>query len=81
MARSIDQEPIPQTDSIEELARFWDTHSLADYDDEVEEAVEFAFDLPRSVVQAIRQAARARGVAERELVREWVLEKFNATRK
>jgi hypothetical protein len=31
---------IPQTDSIEELARFWDAHDLTDFEDELEEVTE-----------------------------------------
>ena len=27
---------IPQTDSIEALAKFWDTHDLTDFEDEFE---------------------------------------------
>ena len=27
---------IPQTDSIEELAQFWDLHDLTDFEDELE---------------------------------------------
>ncbi len=30
---------IPQTDSIRELAHFWDTHDLTDFDDQLEEVV------------------------------------------
>ena len=28
---------IPKTDSIQELAHFWDTHDLTDFEDELEE--------------------------------------------
>jgi hypothetical protein len=35
---------IPQTDSIEELARFWDSHDVADFEGELEEAVEPVFE-------------------------------------
>ena len=35
---------IPQTDSIEELARFWDTHDLTDFEDELEEVTEPVFE-------------------------------------
>ena len=35
---------IPQTDSIEELARFWDTHDLTDFADELEEVNESVFE-------------------------------------
>ena len=31
---------IPHTDSIAELARFWDTHDLTDFEDELEEVPE-----------------------------------------
>jgi len=34
---------IPQTDSIEELARFWDSHDLTDYEDQLEEVTEAFF--------------------------------------
>jgi len=34
---------IPETDSIEELARFWDTHDLTDFEDQLEEVVEPVF--------------------------------------
>jgi len=35
---------IPQTDSIEELAQFWDTHELTDFEDELEEVTEPVFE-------------------------------------
>lgn len=35
---------IPQTDSIAELAQFWDSHSVADFDDQLEEVTEPVFD-------------------------------------
>jgi len=76
MATGVNRDPIPKTDSIEELARFWDTHSLADYEDETEEAVEITFDLPLSAAQSPRKLAESREIAERELVREWVLERL-----
>lgn len=34
---------IPNTDSVEELARFWDTHDATDFEDEVEEVKEQVF--------------------------------------
>jgi putative addiction module component (TIGR02574 family) len=40
---------IPATDSIEELARFWDTRDATDYEDEFEEVMEPVFERkPRS---------------------------------
>lgn len=35
---------LPQTDSIQELAHFWDTHDLADFEDELEEVTEPVFE-------------------------------------
>lgn len=34
---------IPQTDSIEELAQFWQAHDLTDFEDELEEVTEAVF--------------------------------------
>ena len=36
---------IPETDSIQELAHFWDTHDLTDFEDELEEVNEPIFEL------------------------------------
>ena len=35
---------LPQTDSIEELARFWDTHDLTEFEGELEEVNEPVFE-------------------------------------
>jgi hypothetical protein len=35
---------LPQTDSIEELARFWDTHDLTAFEDQLEEVTEPVFE-------------------------------------
>lgn len=39
----MDRIKIPQTDSIQELAHFWDTHGLTDFEDELEEVREPVF--------------------------------------
>lgn len=41
-------EHLPKTDSIQELAQFWDTHDLTDFEDELEE-VKLVFD-PSSLI-------------------------------
>ena len=79
---------IPLTDSIEELARFWDAHDLTDFEGELEEVDAVVFDrgpgtvvrvpLGTEEVEAVRQAARSRGVKEAALLREWVLEGLRA---
>jgi hypothetical protein len=34
---------LPKTDSIQELAEFWDTHDLTDFEEELEEVAEPVF--------------------------------------
>lgn len=60
------QTRIPQTDSIEELAKFWDTHDLTDFEDELEEVTEplfarhgttVAIDLPAKEFAALQRLA------------------------
>lgn len=34
---------IPKTDSVDELARFWDTHDLTDFEHELQEVSEPVF--------------------------------------
>lgn len=78
---------IPQTDSIEELAHFWDTHDLTEFEDQLEEVSEPVFERsPEGVVTlylqpreiaAVKQAAQERGMEEATLLREWVLEKLH----
>ncbi len=41
---------IPETDSIEHLARFWDMHDLTDFKDQLEEVTEPVFERKMEVV-------------------------------
>lgn len=74
---------IPQTDSIEELAQFWDSHDLADFADELEEVSESVFERETAVTihlsseeaEAVKRIARAKGIDSADLIREWVEEK------
>jgi len=78
---------LPQTDSIQELARFWDTHDLTDFEDQLEEVTEPVFErqtviplnLESAEAEAVRKIAKAKGVAAAELIRGWVLEKIQAS--
>jgi len=79
---------IPQTDSVAELARFWDTHDLTEFDDELEEVKAPVFErgtknvlrvtLPPDDAAALHRAAESRGVEDAELVREWLSERLHA---
>jgi predicted DNA binding CopG/RHH family protein len=68
---------IPEMKSYEEIAEFWDTHSLADYWDQTQPAeFEFSPELHRrylvavepNLLKRIRQAAHERGVSTESLV-------------
>jgi hypothetical protein len=41
---------LPKTDSIQELAHFWDKHDLTDFEDELEEVTEPVFEPARYLV-------------------------------
>jgi len=79
---------IPQTDSVAELARFWDTHDLTEFDEELEEVKAPVFErgtknvlrvtLPPDDAAALHRAAESRGVEDAELVREWLSERLHA---
>jgi hypothetical protein len=81
---------LPQTDSIEELARFWDTHDLTAFEDQLEEVTEPVFEhglgatlvlrLEPSELEAVGKIAKTRGVGQSELLREWVQEKLGSMR-
>lgn len=77
---------IPDTDSIDELARFWDTHDLTDFENELEEVMEPVFLRDQSATVAIKlspedartlkRVAEAQGVREATLLRRWVRERL-----
>jgi hypothetical protein len=86
MAAVKQRDPIPEFETLEEIAEFLDTHSTADYDDLTHE-VYFEVRLrqpeerPQSITlvpelgQTISTLARARGVSIETLVNVWLTEK------
>jgi predicted DNA binding CopG/RHH family protein len=74
---------LPQTDSIQELAKFWDRHDLTDFEDELEEVRDPVFDrstvvklhLSSNEAKAVEEIARTKGVDPADLIHEWVAEK------
>lgn len=77
---------IPSTDSIRELAEFWDTHDLTDVVDELEEVHEAVFSrrtdsvrvpLSPDELRAVREIAASRGVGEAAVIQEWVRERLH----
>ena len=77
---------MPKTDSIQELANFWDAHHITDFEDELEEATESVFARGNQVTirlderetEAVRRIASARGIEEAALIQEWVREKLQS---
>mgnify|MGYP001581822947 CR=1 FL=1 len=78
---------IPQTDSIQELAHFWDTHDLTDFEDELEEVSEPVFERQTVVpvhlgpeeTEVVKALAKSRGISHTNLIQEWVLERIHAS--
>jgi len=87
MEKPMKSKKIPQTDSIRELARFWDIHDLTDFEDQLEEVTEPVFRretvvrirLPQNEFETIKEIAKSRGVECTELIRQWVSEKVEAS--
>jgi hypothetical protein len=87
MEKPMSTSRLPQTDSIQELANFWDTHDVTEFEAELEEVGERVFErdtditihLPADCAGAVRELARSRGVGDSELLREWVLDRLRAT--
>jgi len=80
---------IPSTDSIEELARFWDRHDLTDFEDQLEEVTAPVFTrrsttavmvrLRPDEAKEIKRVAKTQRVREATLIRRWVIEKLRAS--
>ncbi|MCY2991882.1 MAG: CopG family antitoxin [Planctomycetota bacterium] len=78
---------LPRTDSIQELASFWDQHDVTQFEDQLEEVGERVFERDRDITihletdaaDAVRAMAKSRGVVDSELIREWVLEKLQTS--
>lgn len=76
---------MPQTDSIEELARFWDTHDLTDFEDELEEVPGPVFEretvvkvrLAAGEAEQVKRMAQSKGMTFAELVAQWIRERIH----
>ena len=78
-------EKLPHTDSIQEMARFWDAHDLTDFENQLEEVTQPVFEretvveihLPAQQVEAVKQIANSKGVGFTDLIRDWILGKVH----
>ena len=86
MAKKVNGQKLPQLDSIEALARFWDTHDLTDFEDELEEVLEPVFERGTAVTirlqpeeaEAVKEIAASKGLLDADLIYQWVREKLEA---
>ena len=78
---------ILQTDSIQELADFWDKNDLTDFNDELEEVDEPVFErqtivpirLEPEESQIVEALAKSRGISQVKLIHQWVVERIQAS--
>ena len=82
----------PKTDSIQELARFWDNHELTDFQDELEKVTQPVFQRTRacgpislrltpSEAAAVRRLAKSAGVSQDVLIHKWIHQQLKPRRK
>jgi hypothetical protein len=76
---------IPKTDSIKELAKFFETHDSSEFEDELVEITEPIF-VPRNSVlvrlrpeqvSILKALAKRRGISADQLVREWIVQRIS----
>ena len=78
------QTPISKAQSLDEVAEFWDRHSLADYWDQTHEA-QFEVRAKRrrritvdpEIYSQIEARARTRGISPETLINLWLAEHIN----
>jgi hypothetical protein len=87
MEKIIRKPRLPDTDSVEELAAFWDKHDLTDFADDLQEVSEPVFvrvkgtslsiELQPAEAQHLKKLARSKGVKETTVLRQWILERLH----
>ena len=82
---------IPKFKTIEEEAKFWDTHSLSDYWDEFKD-IDIVFDLQKpkqetlilrlqkEVKNKLEKVAKSKGLSVSSLARIWLMEKLQTSK-
>jgi len=78
------REKIPEFDSLNEMANFWDDHNFVDFEDEFEAAPDVKIDiknrryLPISLkmYEKMERIAHQKGMSVERLIRTWVAEKL-----
>jgi hypothetical protein len=89
MEKTMKTNKMPRTDSIQELARFWDTHDLTDFEDQLTEVAKPPFTPDDSIrlhlqsrdAKAMRKLAESKGVSQAELIHQWVIQKLGSRKR
>ncbi len=68
---------LPHTDSISELARFWDNHDVTEFENELEEVpgdegVDFVVNLTKPQGERLKEVAKSTGVGVSVLLHDWI---------
>jgi hypothetical protein len=85
METQMKRKQLPQTDSVQELAQFWDAHDLTDFEEALEEVSEPVFEhvitlpLKPDEAKALREMAQSRGMPATELIRGWIMERIHTS--
>jgi len=87
MEKTLDKGRLPQIDSVDGLARFWDTHDLTDFEGDLEEVRQPVFvraegtvltvSLKASEARRLKRIASSRGVEDTDLLRQWIVERLH----
>lgn len=85
MARKRQRDPVPEFKSYKEEANFWDSHSLADYQDLLK-PVKFKFAknlstpltirMDEKTLNKLREEAHKKGIGPTTLARMWIMERI-----
>ena len=78
---------IPTTDSIEQLAQFWDNNDITDYEDELEEVKEPIFEretvlkinLQSHEIEAVQKLAALKGLSCDQLIHQWIVQHIHTS--
>jgi hypothetical protein len=76
---------LPTTDSVSELAVFWQVNDLTDFEDELVEISEPVFQRTEDIsirlasedISALRRRARREHISEADLISRWVHERLS----
>mgnify|MGYP000350738565 CR=1 FL=1 len=79
---------LSKSGSLQELAEFWDTHDLTDFEDQIYE-VHFEVDIRSrkhyvaidpDLITEVRRVARSRGLSTESLVNLWLQQQLQAAK-